>query len=147
MYNKHCKLKNTKENTMYKLLQNQAVSNLHNEINDLGWGAAAEKYPAIDAHLNATMGADKFSITFLQHYTHVADIDANNLEDAFFMHNNPHGDPIIEEQITRYSRQHSMSVGDILVAEDGGCHLVDMFGFMYVGKSDTYTTAAKSVIA
>ena len=133
--------------TMYKLLQNQAVSTYINEINELGWAAAAEKYPSIEAHLNATMGADKFSTSWLPYYTHVADIDANELEDAFYMHNNPHGDEILEQQITRYGRQHSMSVGDILVAEDGGCYLVDTFGFEYVGKGDTYTTAAKSVIA
>ena len=47
---------------MYKLLQNQAVRNLHNEINDLGWGAAAEQYPEVKAHLDASLGADKFSI-------------------------------------------------------------------------------------
>jgi hypothetical protein len=132
---------------MYKLLQNQAVSNLHNEINELGWGAAAEKYPEVKAHLDATLGADKFSITFLPHYTHVADIDANTLEDAFYMHNNPMGDEILEEQITRYGRQHSMSVGDILVAEDGGLYICDTFGFEYVGKDTGYTTAAKSIIA
>jgi len=132
---------------MYKLLQNQAVRNLHNEINDLGWGAAAEQYPAVKAHLDASLGADKFSIDFLPHYTHVADIDANTTEDAFFMHNNPHGDPILEEQITRYGQQHSMSVGDILVAEDGGLYICDTFGFKYVGKDTGYTIATKSVIA
>ena len=133
---------------MYKLLQNQAVSNLHNEINDLGWGAAAEQYPEVKAHLDASLGADKFSITFLPHYTHVADIDANTLEDAFFIHNNPHGDEILEEQITRYTNQHSMSVGDLLVDEWGSMFIVDTFGFQYVGlDTKEYTIPAKSVIA
>lgn len=132
---------------MYKLLQNQAVSNLHNEINRLGWGAAAEQYPEVKAHLDASLGADKFSNTFLPYYTHVADIDANTLEDAFFIHNNPEGDEILEEQITRYGRQHSMSVGDILVAEDGGLYMCDIFGFQYVGKGTGYTVAARSIIA
>ena len=132
---------------MYKLLQNQAVSNFHNEINDLGWGAAADKYPAIHAHLQATLGSDKFSISFLPHYTHVADIDANTHEDAFYIHNNPQGDEILEQQITRYGRQHSMSVGDLLVDEKGDIYICDLFGFEYVGQDSTYTTAAKSIIA
>ena len=137
---------------MYKLLQNQAVSNLHNEINDLGWGAAAEQYPAVKAHLDASLGADKFSITFLPHYTHVADIDANTLEDAFFMHNNPHGDEILEQQITRYTKQHSMSVGDLLIDESGNIYMCDTFGFEYVGqdheqpKGQTYTKFAASLV-
>jgi len=127
---------------MYKLLQNQAVSKLHEEINDLGWDAAADKYPAVDAYLNARMGADKFSITFLPHFTHVADIDANTLEDAFFMHNNPHGDPILEEQITRYTNQHSMSVGDLLIDEKGDIYVCDIFGFEFVGKDTLISNAA-----
>ena len=119
---------------MYKLLQNQAVSTYINEINDLGWAAAAEKYPSIEAHLNATMGADKFSITWLPYYTMVAEIDASNMEDAFYIHNNPAGDEILEQQITRYGRQHSMSVGDLLIDEKGNIYIVDTFGFEYVGQ-------------
>lgn len=133
---------------MYKLLQNQALSTYRNEINDLGWGEAAEQYPAVKAHLDASLGADKFSITFLPHYTHVADIDANTLEDAFYMHNNPMGDEILEQQITRYTNQHSMSVGDILVDEWGSMFICDTFGFSYIGlDKKEYTIPAKSVIA
>ena len=138
---------------MYKLLQNQALSNLHNEINELGWGAAAEQYPEVKAHLDASLGADKFSITFLPYYTHVADIDANTLEDAFYMHNNPMGDPILEEQITRYTSQHSMSVGDLLIDEKGNIYMCDPIGFAYVGqdheqpKGMSYTKVSRSIIA
>ena len=133
---------------MYKLLQNQALRTFHNEINDLGWEAICEQNPAVKAALDTqTFGSERFTQDMLVYYTHVADIDANNVEDAFYMHNNPHGDPILEEQITRYGTQHSLSVGDILVAEDGGCYMCDPMGFKYVGKGDTYTTAAKSVIA
>ena len=137
---------------MYKLLQNQAVSNFRNEINDLGWGAAAKQYPEVKAHLDASLGADKFSITFLPYYTHVADIDANTLEDAFYMHNNPHGDEILKEQITRYTAQHSMSVGDLLVDEKGNVYMCDTFGFEYVGqdheqpKGMSYTRFAASYV-
>lgn len=128
---------------MYKLLQNQAVSKFHNEINDLGWEEAAATYPALDAYLKARTGADltssqtkAFSITFLPHYTHVADIDANTLEDAFHIHNNPMGDEDLEAQITRYTTQHSMSVGDLLVDESGRIYICDTFGFTYVGEDE-----------
>jgi hypothetical protein len=118
---------------MYKLLQNQSVSKFHNEINDLGWGEAAEKYPAVDAYLKTRTGADRFTLDMTVHYTHVADIDANTLEDAFFIHNNPHGDEILEAQITRHTNQHSMSVGDLLIEESGRIYICDTFGFTYVG--------------
>jgi hypothetical protein len=127
---------------MYKLLQNQAVSKLHEEINDLGWDAAADKFPAVDAYLKASRGADLFTQDMLVHYTHVANIDANTLEDAFFMHNNPHGDPILEEQITRYTNQHSMSVGDLLIDEKGDIYICDTFGFEFVGKDTLISNAA-----
>ena len=136
---------------MYKLLQNQAVSNFRNEINDLGWEEAAEKYPAVDAYLKARTGADltssqidEFSITFLPHYTHVADIDANTLEDAFHMHNNPMGRETYYSggYITRYTTQHSMSVGDLLVDEAGRIYICDTFGFTYVGEDTSISNAA-----
>lgn len=133
---------------MYKLLQNQALMNNHNEINRLGWEASCMKYPEVRAALDCShRGSEVFTQDMLVHYTHVADIDANTTEDAFVIHNNPAGNPDFEACITRYGRQHSMSVGDILVAEDGGCYICDPMGFKYVGKGNTYTTAAKSVIA
>lgn len=77
---------------MYKLLQNQAVSNFRNEINDLGWEEAGNKFPAVKAARDVQfLGSELFTQDMIVHYTHVADIDANNTEDAFFMHNNQIG--------------------------------------------------------
>jgi hypothetical protein len=134
---------------MYKLLQNQALTNFHNEINELGWEKACETYPSIQAKMDCQhYGTERFTLDMLPHYTHVADIDANELEDAFFIHNNPHGDPILEEQITRYATQHSLSVGDILEAEDGGLYMCDPMGFKYVGKEQGigYMRSASAII-
>lgn len=132
---------------MYKLLQNQAVSNFHNEINDLGWAKVCEEYPAVEAHMACSMGGSQGYVSdFLVHYVHVADVDANTVEDAFHMHNNPFGDPVLEQQITRYGRQHSMSVGDILVAEDGGLYMCDPAGFSFIGFGDSYTKAARAEV-
>ena len=139
---------------MYKLLQNQALRTFHNEINDLGWEGVSEKYPAVKAALDTqTFGSERFLMSMLPYYTHVADIDASTTEDAFVMHNNPTGDPVLEEQITRYGIQHSMSVGDLLIDEKGNIYICDPMGFSYVGqdheqpKGQSYTIPAKSVIA
>jgi len=129
---------------MYKLLQNQALRDFYNEINDLGWGEAAEKYPAVKAAQDVNFrGSELFTRDLVKYYTHVADLDVNDMEEAFHVHNIQD-----ESKITRYGTQHSMSVGDLLVAEDGGMYIVDRYGFSYVG-TDTkeYTIPAKSIIA
>lgn len=60
----------------------------------------------------------------LDKYVHVADLDADNLDEAFEI-----GNIGPEEKYTRYSRMHSVSVGDILVEETGQAHIVASFGF------------------
>jgi len=129
---------------MYKLLQNQALREFHNEINDLGWDKACEQIPAVKAAMDVNFrGSELFTQDLVKYYTHVADIAVNDLEEAFHVHNIQD-----ESKITRYGRQHSMSVGDILVAEDGGMYIVEGVGFGYVGKdTKEYTIPAKSVIA
>lgn len=114
---------------MYKLLQNQALNTYSNEINKLGWGGAIEKYPAVEAHFAASFGADKFSLSYLEYYTLVAEIKTDNMEEAFHAHNMRD-----ESKITRYGRQHSMSVGDLLVDENNNIYMCDRFGFSYVGS-------------
>ena len=37
-------------------------------------------------------------------FKHVADINVRDLEDAFLVHNNPHGMEHFEERITRHAR-------------------------------------------
>jgi len=60
----------------------------------------------------------------LDKYVHVADLDANSLNEAFEI-----GNIGPEEKYTRYTRMHSVSVGDILVEENGQAHIVASFGF------------------
>ena len=62
--------------------------------------------------------------TNLDKYVHVADLDTDNLNEAFEI-----GNIGPEEKYTRYSRMHSVSVGDILVEETGQAHVVARFGF------------------
>ena len=76
-----------------------------------------------------TSGSEGWVSEFDQYFKHVADINVRDLEDAFLVHNNPHGMEHFEERITRHAPQHSMSVGDILVGEHGDVHMVDNCGF------------------
>ena len=129
---------------MYKLLQNQALRDFHNEINDLGWDKACEQIPAVKAAMDVNFrGSELFTQDLVKYYTHVADLDVSDMDEAFHVHNIQD-----ESKITRYGTQHSMSVGDLLVAEDGGMHIVEGYGFGYVGKdTKEYKIPAKSVIA
>jgi len=70
-------------------------------------------------------GMGKFNIhEHLDKYVHVADLDANTLDEAFEI-----GNIGPENKYTRYARMHSVSVGDILVEETGQAHIVASFGF------------------
>lgn len=60
----------------------------------------------------------------LEHYEHVADLDVEDLDEAFEV-----GNIGPEEKYTRYKRMHSVSVGDILVKETGEAFVVASFGF------------------
>jgi hypothetical protein len=60
------------------------------------------------------------------HYTHVANITAEDYNDVFHI-----GNVGPEENIVRLAdRMSSLSVGDIIVAEDGTCVVVANMGFV-----------------
>lgn len=67
-----------------------------------------------------------FSAEMFEHYTHVANVDTNNMEDAFELMNLWDRESLIE----RLGPCSSMSVGDILELEDGSRHRVASFGFV-----------------
>lgn len=62
------------------------------------------------------------------YYEHVATITADNVDDAYMISNVGHK----EDQIERHAEMHSLSVGDIIVTEEGEQILVDTFGFCTV---------------
>ena len=125
---------------MYKLLQNQALRDNHNEINRLGWDEAIRTMPGVDTHMRVTShGSRKFFSDDIQQYSHVADIDASTLDDAFHIHNMQN-----EEQITRYAPQHSLSVGDILVNELGALWLCENIGWTQLADSNEYVHATRA---
>jgi hypothetical protein len=59
------------------------------------------------------------------YYTHVANITAEDYNDCFEV-----GNVGPEENIERLSRMSSLSVGDVIVAEDGTVAVIDAVGFV-----------------
>lgn len=114
----------------FRLFQIAVPRSEFDAVNDLGWSEAMAKFPRVEASQAVRMsGATGYVSEYSQYYVNVSDIEATDLENAFYIHNNPFGDESLEEKITRYAQQYSMSVGDILVDEDGKSFIVDNFGF------------------
>ena len=62
------------------------------------------------------------------YYTHVANIEANGYNEVFQI-----GNIGPEENIERLERMHSISVGDVIVGEDGTLAVVAPNGFVQFG--------------
>jgi hypothetical protein len=73
-----------------------------------------------DRSFESTFKAENF-----EHYTHVANVDTDNMDDAFGLMN-MWDEPHLVEKLGPCS---SMSVGDILELEDGSRHRCASFGF------------------
>jgi len=114
-----------------KLFQNQVIFKNFRAINRAGW-EAEDKFPALRVHRDlSTYGSKKWEPEFFDHYEHVADIDADDPEDAYLIHNRygVFGD---EEDAARYHKiaenVSSLSIGD-LVEQDGKYFICDLVGF------------------
>jgi len=111
---------------MIKVYQNTAVKDLRNEINELGWSGAMEKYEEVKAHLDCSSdGSENWNPEWFKHYNHVADIAVDDLDAAF------HAMNVWTDDVTTLVKCHSMSVGDIL-EHDGKFFMVDRYGFKRV---------------
>ena len=86
---------------------------------------SGESTPRTKAYLDRSFGR-LWKIENFQYYTHVANVDTNNMEDAFELMNLWDGSDNIVEKLGRCS---SMSVGDILEMEDGTRYRCASFGF------------------
>jgi hypothetical protein len=73
-----------------------------------------------DRSFESTFKAENF-----EHYTHVANVDTDNMDDAFSLMN-MWDEPQLVEKLGPCS---SMSVGDILELEDGSRYRCASFGF------------------
>ena len=90
------------------------------KVYQVGHEAHKAMYP--NTPFSYGMGFDP--IANIEHYEHVADLDASDLNEAFQI-----GNIGPEEAYTRFKPMHSVSVGDILVTEDNTVHIVASFGF------------------
>ena len=102
------------------------LSDVHDDINELGWSKAADKYPEVDAHLAVTLkGSKNWKPEFFKSYKRVAEIsnEVQQLEDVFRIMNV--GD---KDKVKPFGKYHSLSIGDIL-KKDGKYYMVDPFGF------------------
>lgn len=73
------------------------------------------------------------------YYTHVANITAENYDQVFEI-----GNIGPEQNIERIARMHSVSVGDMIIAEDGTQVVVADFGFVAIGHKPELVTPAPS---
>ena len=92
-----------------------------------GWSKAADKYQAIECHLEcgSVFGDEGWESEYFQHYRAVAEIETDNLEEAFGIGNGSHHEmvevgkmkPLLPMRKGKngnmYYDMHSMSVGDI----------------------------------
>lgn len=122
----------------YKLFQIKLERSDYDLINELGREAAYKAYPKFEAsEMMMLAGPEAFVPEWAEYYTQVSDIaivggetNMERLEQAFYTHNNPRGSQELEDRITRYAPQHSMSIGDIVVTEEGRVFMVDRAGFL-----------------
>lgn len=81
--------------------------------------------PKLEAYFDRSFDST-FKTENFQYYTHVANVFTDDMEYAFELMNLWDGSNNIVEKLGRCS---SMSVGDVLVMEDGSMHRCASFGF------------------
>lgn len=110
-----------------KVYQITAIREISGQINELGWEAAAKKFVEVRAHLECSFkGSAGFQEDFTKSYRHVADVLTDDPEHAFSLMNQWDApDAIVQHGLP----VHSLSVGDILVKDDGTALMVDSVGF------------------
>jgi len=96
-------------------------------INRLRDRAKAEaEFPQYGVYSRLMFGAKDFMATDFTHFTKVATVDANEVEDVFTIMNRWSDED--EAKVTRIAQIHSLSVGDI-VEKDGKFFVCDNCGF------------------
>ena len=115
----------------FAVYQIQLTDDQLRTINTKGFDAV----PAKKAQLDMTMDFGGSKIGGLAsdawdagYYTHVANITADNYNDVFEI-----GNIGPEQNIERLARMSSVSVGDMIIGEDGSMAVVSSFGFTLIG--------------
>lgn len=111
---------------MIRLYQNQMLDSLYSYVNEHGHSAAEQEFPDYACKMDVMLRGKKMSFEeFTRYYKCVAEIDANDLEDAFRIGNIGPAEKMIS---VPGERSYSMSVGDVCKL-DGTFYQVMSFGF------------------
>jgi len=109
---------------MIRLFQIQVTNEMSNFINQRGRISAMVEYPEYAVRMGA-MNGDKVRLSDIEHYADVAQIDTDDLEEAFKISNIG---PVEKISFTPSKRASSMSVGDVC-EHQGAFYQVMSFGF------------------
>lgn len=118
---------------VYEVYQWHLTDAEHNAINANGWEAAPKNY--CDTRFGDA-SPEAFAESF-QSYTNVANIRAKDLNEVFDIGNGYGEGPAAmpEDRISRFSKMHSVSVGDLIRdTVTGECYAVAGYGFTELGK-------------
>jgi len=111
---------------MIRLYQNQMHDLVYTAVNQYGHAAAELEFPDYACKMDVMLRGKKVSFEeFTHYYKCVAEIDANDLEDAFRIGNIGPAEKMIS---VPGERSYSMSVGDVCKL-DGTFYQVMAFGF------------------
>lgn len=122
----------------YKLYQIRLTDQEVDMINDLGHGAVPKQIVKLDMHFadnTQELAEDAFNAGY---YSHVANIQAEDLEDVFRV-----GNLCVEDQIERLDFMASPSVGDVIVDESGFFYVIARFGFILMPQPSNLPTSVK----
>jgi hypothetical protein len=119
-------------NMKYVIFQEQLKSEIHNDINSLGWDGAIKKHPDLkiimDVQFDGTqqLNAEEFKKVFNEYYMASAEVECDCKEDVFHLSN------IGDSRVTRlHEKCRSASVGDVIYdVENDQYHMIDtLVGF------------------
>lgn len=105
---------------MIKVYQIQLTDEEISLVNAQGWHATPRTKAFVDRSFDSTFSAENF-----EHYDHVANVDTDDMEEAFRLMNLWDDESLVET----LGSCSSMSVGDILVLENGQRYRCASFGF------------------
>lgn len=126
---------------LYTVRQIRIGREMSDAINTLGsWTEAENKYPLVRAYLAASHSAgNKVTADMLLHWAPVATIEADSLDEVFEI-----GNMGPEERITRLAPMHSISVGDIIVDENGLGYIVRPYGWALITDKGEFVLEPES---
>lgn len=100
---------------------------LKTALGDEGWGS---KHPLV--HIYGTLsalGSDAYSHEMFQYFSHVMNVEADDLEHAFMISNGALGPDEFTKRVESLDKHTSLSVGNIVIDPDGNKYMADIIGF------------------